>query len=210
MRRYLLAPSAALLAVIALGCSEQSGPLEAPNDSHPSFRNQRSPEGPGALGIHVPEGFFGTTDDGLTTVVGVTFAEVEQFCTTGDFPTILDRFLVFRPDGSIKTWVKGVSVPIVVWQAAPPPVTDNFFANICADEFLALPHLEGTAQFHDSDNDLTGSGNRGNAFGPHIVGKLTSESGDRFKFLALIHTVLLRNGETRLERVDLRLRAIGG
>ena len=46
--------------------------------------------------------------------------------------------------------------------------------------------------------------------GLHIVGKLTSESGDRFKFLALIHTVLLRNGETPLERVDLRLRAIGG
>jgi hypothetical protein len=70
--------------------------------------------------------------------------------------------------------------------------------------------LEGTGQFHDKDNDLLGSGNRGNAFGPHFVGQVTSEAGDRFHFLGLFHVVVLRSGEVRVDRFELSLRPIGG
>src|SRR5687768_10674695 len=103
MRRSILTPAAALVAAVTLSCGEQPGPLDSPDTSPPSFRTEQNPEGPGAFAIHVPEGFFGTFDDdpapGLTTVVGITFAELVQFCATGEFPTILDRLLVFRPDG---------------------------------------------------------------------------------------------------------------
>jgi hypothetical protein len=70
--------------------------------------------------------------------------------------------------------------------------------------------LEGTGQFHDKDKDLLGSGNRGNAFGPHFVGQVTSEAGDRFHILGQIHVVVDRNGEVRVNRFDLSLRPIGG
>jgi hypothetical protein len=206
MRHSLLTPAAAVVAALALGCGEQPSPAEPADASHASFRTEQNPDGPGAFATHVPEGFFIAGDANLSAVVGISFADLVQLCA-GELPFppdgFLDRFLVFRPDGSIKSWVKGRSVPIVVWQTSA-------FDDICAEGLLAFPHLEGTGQFHDKDNDLLGSGNRGNAFGPHFVGQVTSEAGDRFHFLGQFHVVVLRSGEVRVDRFELSLRPIGG
>jgi hypothetical protein len=212
MRQPLLPLAAALAAALALGCGEQPNPAEPASGPQGSFRTAQNPDGPGAFAEHIPEGgYFATTDDpapGLTIIVGTTFAQHLEFCETGELPLPLDRLLVTRPDGSVKTRVQGANVPLVVWQTAIPAI--DVPAELCDPAFLALPHLEGTAQFLDRDNDLFGSGNRANAFGTRIVGQVRSDAGERFRFLGLIRTVILRSGEPRATRFDLSLQPIGG
>jgi hypothetical protein len=211
VRQPLLPRAAALASPLALGCGEQPNPTEPASSPHTSFRTAHNPDGPGAFAEHIPEGgYFATTDDPapLTVIVGTTFAQHLEFCETGELPLPLDRLLVTRPDGSVKTRVQGANVPLVVWQTAIPGI--NAAAELCDPAFLALPHLEGTGQFLDRDNDLFGSGNRGNAFGTRIVGEVRSDAGERFRFLGLIRTVILPSGEPRATRFDLSLQPIGG
>ena len=209
MPRFLPVVSAAIL-VSVIGCGEQPATSEPANSSPPAFRTEQNPDGPGAFAIHILEASFvdGESDPapGLTVHVGATYAEHLHFCETGEPPFPMDRLLVFRPDGSIKTRVQGAQVPLLVWQTAIPFI--DFIAEICDPAFLALPHLEGTAQFMDRDNDLTGSGNRGNPFGFRIVGQVTSEAGDRFRFLDKFHSVIPQGGEQRTTH-DLQLEPIG-
>jgi hypothetical protein len=118
----------------------------------------------------------------------------------------MDRLLVFRPDGSIKTRVKGAKVPLLVWQTAIPFIDP--LAEICSEAFLALPHLDGTGQFLQRDNDVLVSGSRANAFGYSIVGQVSSEAGELFHFLGKFRGLILRNGESR-STIDFQLKQIG-
>jgi hypothetical protein len=211
MSRPLILSIGMLATALVLGCGEQPTPSEPGTSPRPSFRTEQNPDGPGAFAIHIPEASFlagGDPDNPeLTVLAGATFAEHVHFCETGEPPFPMDRLLVFRPDGSIMTRVQGAQVPLVIWQTAPNPTGDPF-ADVCTEEFLALPHLDGTGQFLDVDNDLTGSGNRGNAFGFRIVGQVSSEAGDRFHFLGKSHEVILRSGQSR-STFELTLRPIG-
>jgi hypothetical protein len=197
---------------LVFACGDQSLVTEPAGPSEPSFRTEQSPEGPGAFAVHVPEASFITAgfepEPGLTALIGATYADHLHFCETGEPPFPMDRLLVFRPDGSIMTRVQGAQVPLVVWQTAPLTFTGDILADTCTEEFLALPHLEGTGQFLDRDNDLTGSGNRGNAFGTRIVGQVSSESGDRFHFMSKGRSLILPSGERR-DFFEIELRPIG-
>lgn len=187
-------------AAIVLGCGDQYAPSEPGAGADPSLRTVQNPDGPGAFAIHIPEASFLVAGfepaPGLTALVGATYAEHVTFCETGEPPFRNDRLLVFRPDGSIKTRVRGAQLPLVVWQTAPE-FTGDILADTCTEAFLALPHLEGTGQFIDRDNDLLLSGNRANSFGTRVVGQVASETGDRFKFLMRSRGLILRNGEFR-------------
>jgi hypothetical protein len=210
MQRSLLVPMGMLSAALALGCSDQPTPSEPANTPRPSFRTEHNPDGPGAFAIHIPEASFVNTDPdpapGLTAIIGATYAQHLEFCETGEPPFPMDRLLVFRPDGSVKTRVQGAQVPLLVWQTAIPFI--DYLAEICDPAFLALPHLEGTGQFLDRDSDLFFSANRADAWGFRIVGQASSEAGDRFHFLGKFRGLALRSGETRYA-VDFQLNAIG-
>jgi hypothetical protein len=198
-----------LASTLVLSC-DQTNPSEPANTLSPSYRTEQNPQGPGAFAIHIPEASFVTFDPdpapGLTALVGATFAEHLLFCETGEPPFPMDRLLVFRPDGSIMTRVQGAQVPLVIWQTAIPGI--NILAEICDPAFLALPRLEGTAQFLEKDTDVLVSGNRTDAYSNKIVGQVSSDAGERFKFLGKNYIVILRNGELR-QTFDLSLRHIG-
>ena len=195
-KSLLLLASAALL----LGCGDQPALTEPGAAARPAFRTVHSPDGPGAFAVHVPEASLIVAGfepaPGLTALIGATYAEHVTFCETGEPPFRNDRLLVFRPDGSIKTGVRGAQLPLVVWQTAPE-FTGDILADTCTEAFLALPHLEGTGNLSDRDNDLLLSGNRANSFSTRIVGQVASETGDRFKFLMRSRGLILRNGEFR-------------
>jgi hypothetical protein len=186
-----------------LGCSEPAGLANDPvrsSSSTPSLRTEQNPEGSGAVVIHAEQGAFFTTGDGLAMLIGWTFDELEEFCTTGDI-TIgsLRELSVFRPDGSLKYGLHGTQIPLLVWQ------TND--TDLCG--LLNVPHLTGTGQMFASDNDFNVSGNRTESTVGKVHGKVTSEEGDRFRFTNTFHAVILRTGELQKFVLHLELTPIG-
>jgi len=209
MRCSALCPAVMLASALVLSCDQPN--LSEPNNTlSPSLRTEQNPDGPGAFAIHVPEASLlivdGDPAPGLTVLVGATFAEHLHFCETGEPPFPMDRLLVFRPDGSVMTRVQGAQVPLLVWQTTIPTIDPG--AEICDPAFLALPRLEGTAQFLEKDTDVFVSGNRTDSYSEKIVGQVSSDAGERFRFLGKAHALVLRNGELRFT-FNLSLRPIG-
>ena len=114
MHRSFLFPAAVLAGALAPGCGDPT-PSEPGDTPRPSFRTEQNPEGPGAFVEIVPEAFFLAFDPdpapGLTVIMGGTFAELLEFCATGEPPFPVRRLLVFRPDGSVMTTVQGAQLP---------------------------------------------------------------------------------------------------
>ena len=212
MRRSLKFSTVALAGVLALGCADQSTPSEPADGSRPSFRPEQNPEGPGAFVVIVPEAFGGISGDlsgpPLTATFGATFAELLEFCDSGELPSLdLRRLILFRPDGSIMSTIGGARLPLLVWQTALPAGEEG---GVCNEAFLQLPHLEGTGHFSQHDNDVTTTGNRANAGGFQINGQVSSAAGARFLFSGEFHIVILRSGEIRSPSFELALKPIGG
>jgi hypothetical protein len=207
--RLCVIPTITLACALVLSC-DQTNPSEHTSAVSASFRTEQNPDGPGAFAIHIPEASFVTFDPdpapGLTVLVGATFAEHLEFCETGEPPFPMDRLLVFRPDGSIMTRVQGAQVPLIIWQMAIPGI--DFIAEICDPALLALPRLEGTAQFLEKDTDVLVSGNRTDSYSNRIVGQVSSDAGERFHFLGKHKILILRDGELR-QTFDLSLKPIG-
>jgi hypothetical protein len=213
MHRALLLPTAALAGALALGCADQPTPSEPAELSQPSFRTEQNPEGPGALVLRGQQGAFLTFSDpdpGLTAIIGWTFAELEQFCATGEFPFRLEELIVLRPHGTEelpdqKDLLHGARLPLLVWEATIPFIDP--IAELCG-ELLPLPHLTGTGNITVTDNDRFTTGNRGNAGHQTIHGQVTSETGERFNFSSQFHAVLTKSGKFDLT-FDLQLKPIG-
>jgi hypothetical protein len=188
---------------LVLACAE---PTALSNDSvrgsssSPSLQTEQKPEGVGAVVIHAEQGAFFTAGNGLAMIIGWTFDELEDFCTTGDI-TIgsLRELSVFRPDGSLKYGLHGTQIPLLVWQ------TNS--SDLCS--LLDVPHLTGTGQMFASDNDFNVSGNRTESTVGRVQGNVVSEQGDRFRFTNVFHAVILRNGEVHKFVADLKLTPIG-
>jgi hypothetical protein len=207
----LTRPVIALLGcALVFACGDQSRITEPAGPTAPSFRTAQNPDGPGAFVAIVEEAYLITMDPepapGIVAIVGATFAEHLEFCATGEPVRPFRRLLVFRPDGSVMTTVRGAQVPILVWETTIPFVDP--LAEICTDAFLETPHLTGTGNFSSHDNDLFTTGNRANAAGSRITGKVSSESGERFLFSSKFHIVIFRNGDQRLT-FDIQLKPLG-
>jgi hypothetical protein len=212
MRRSLRFSTVALAGALALACADQPTPSEPTHGPRPSFRTEQNPGGAGALVVIVPEAFGGISGDPsgppLTTTFGATFGELLAFCRAGESPPLdLRRLLLIRPDGSIMSTIGGARLPLLVWQTAVPAVEEG---GVCNEDFLRLPHLEGTGHFIQHDNDVTTSGNRANAAGFQITGQVSSAAAERFLFSGEFHIVILRSGEIRSSSYELSLKPVGG
>jgi len=204
MRYSPLLPMALLAGAFALGCGDpprMMAPADPSGSSPPSFRTEHNPDGSGAIAIHGVQGAFFDLDPdpqpGLAQLIGWTFEELELFCATGEITlgSLKELFLI-RPDSSVHQLVHGVHIPLLVWETASP--------DLCG-VLLELPHLTGTGQLIITDNDVFVSGNRTNAAHIRIKGQVASEAGERFRFLAEFHGVILRNGEPHRFTHDFQL-----
>jgi len=172
-----------------LACAEPTGVASDPSEespSTPSLRTENNPEGFGAVVIHSEQGAFFSGGDGLEMLIGWTFAELEEFCATGEV-TIgsLRELFVFRPDGSLKYGLRGARIPLLVWHADNTPLCD----------LTDLPRLTGTGNFFASDNDFFVSGNRTESTVGSVHGQVTSDDGQRFRFTQQFHAVIFPSGE---------------
>jgi hypothetical protein len=213
MHRSLIA-GGTLAGALALGCADQLTVYEPADISRPSLRTEQNPDGPGALVFRSQQGAILTLSDpdpGLTALIGWTFAELEQFCATGEFPTRLKQLEVIRPHSTeelldLHLLLHGTRVPLLVWETTILFIDP--LAELCG-ELLLLPHLTGTGNITQRDNDVFTTGSRGNAGGFRIQGQVTSELGERFKFLGKFHGVITPSGQDKCCTLDLQLRPTG-
>ena len=107
-----------------------------------------------------------------------------------------------------------VSEQQVVALLRPHP-TDDILADICTEEFLALPHLEGTGRFINTDTDveLTGHGADASCF--NISGTVADESGNRFHVTVVLRGLValgsdLPDFDFIVHQFKFQLKPIGG
>ena len=86
--------------------------------------------------------------------------------------------------GAVVSKFKGSGLFVEIWELD----ADAAFVGPCSDTDGAL-HLigSGTARFIGNDNDLFGSGTRGNAFGDRGIARLVDEDGNRLRYAWKFH-----------------------
>jgi hypothetical protein len=209
MRIPLFTTAAILVPALLLGCGDQPGPAEPTPAPAPSLRTDQNPEGPGAFVIRGPIDFFVAPASGLTTIIGLRYEQLLEFCATNEPPIVDIEFLsVTRPHGApeladVKFLVHGAQLPLLVWEVEITGPDE-----MCT-VLLETPHLSGTGQFIGTDNDQLGTGTRGNAAHFAIRGQVTSDAGERFRLSWVVKFLLLPTGELLRFTVDAELDPIG-
>lgn len=86
--------------------------------------------------------------------------------------------------GAVVAKFRGSGLYVEIWELD----ADAALVGPCTDTDDAL-HLigSGTARFIGNDNDLFGSGTRGNAFGDRGIAKLVDEDGNRLRYSWIFH-----------------------
>jgi hypothetical protein len=225
MRSSPLLSTTALTIALVLGCRDQPVPSEPADPPTLSelvnpLASARTELSPGAFVIRGPEFAFFTSDPAeagfpppnITLMIGWTFAQLLDFCATGELTfSDLVRLFVIRPHSTEEvpdwhTMVHSSQSPLLVWETAIPFIDP--LAELC-NLALTVPHLEGTGQMTSTDNDLFVTGKRANAFHTGVTGTVTSESGQRFRVWSQAHAVILPSGELLRFTLDNRLDPIG-
>lgn len=175
-RSFLSTASFAGALTLALGCADQQSPTAPSALTAPSVS---------AVVDRGTEPFgFGFDDGTHAMFIGLTVEDLTSiFCTGTEFEVDgVDALTVTRPDGSIKTRLKGDVNVVVVELAA-------FSESFCQDP-LAVPTYTGTARVSANDNDVFVTGNRANASMVHVTGRVTDQSGQLYHLVAFSQQVL--------------------
>lgn len=186
--------AAALTCALAAACGDQTAPAAAPD-----LRTSQNPDGPGAQvgGGEVPFTFFFTDrQSGLGIIAGLTPQNLAAFCASADVErgsSIVHD--VVRPDGSIASHERAKKVALMVF------VLDGN-ENLCDG---SAPFAVGTGNFMNHDNDFFVSGNRTNAFGFRINGRVTDVEGARHRVSAAFEGTFSRQGDARVTKAGIVL-----
>jgi hypothetical protein len=205
MARSPLFPMAVLASTLVLGCDEQPAPSEPGTTLPPSFRTAENPDGPGAVVVRVDGLGIGFADvipnTEFSYFIGFTLEELAEACAQEEFPgpppgPAFEQ-VVLRPDESIQHLFRAIRAPLLAW---------NVPGGACG----APPFAVGTAQFISTDNDLTFSGRRTDAFGFRIHGTVTAlEGGQRYRLWQTFHVTALKTGEIRVDREEFKFFPVG-
>lgn len=206
MRHARVSRTAALAAVLAIGCTESPSPTGPAVSSAPSFDVQR---GTAAFAFPLADGRY-------TLVFGHSFEDMAAICarTEPSFPT-WDQLTVTRPTGqgefeeSVKQLTRATDAVITVFEYGPFE-----FGNECP--LLAAPYYEGSGRAFLEDNDVFLTHHGANSFSIRVVGTVTDRSGQRYHVVARHHQVL--SPASTLDdliflqppRIDIQLTPIGG
>jgi hypothetical protein len=194
MLRSLLIPTAVLTSALALGCAEQQPPT-APavgSTASPTFARTAGSSGAVVVRDAVPFGFFIVDEDPeLTTLIGLTAADLAQWCVSGTLPELVDVLAVERPTGAVKVLFKDEDIRVTVW-----PVSTF---DLCGVLTVTSPLAEGTAHFVNRDNGR-------NTFGISAQGTVANvETGEQLKYLAILRAIISPSGELRFPVADIKL-----
>lgn len=138
----------------------------------------------------------------LTSVIGLTQAELADFCLTGNTqPHLVEFFDVIRPTGAVKERWKGEDVPAAVW----PFLSDDLCGRLASTE----PSWEGTTDWQGTDNEVfgLGEGPGANSFGLQAHGRVTNlQTGEELDYQAVVRVVDSPTGDFRIVVSDIKLR----
>lgn len=113
---------------------------------------------------------------------------------TGEFPPAepprpegIDTFTTSFNEtgkGAVVTSDKGTKVHVELWkQVEEPPGVGPCTDTLGMEQAFAT----GTGMARANDNDLFGSGTRGNSFGNHLVANLRTADGEKFQYHSRFH-----------------------
>lgn len=88
---------------------------------------------------------------------------------------------VATKQGATVELIKAKNLPIELW------ALDSFGPGPCTDTASEQLIGAGTATIHRNDNDVMGSGTRGNAFGDWLKADLTTPAGDQIRYSTRFH-----------------------
>jgi hypothetical protein len=155
---------------LIFGCTAADRTLGAENRRSPSANFTNGPGTAGPLVVRFQDGFFAILNVDETTnlqsVIGLPddpTASAAPFCDGAGAFEVLDWQLVIHPSGPINALIQAGAVNVHIYDASA------FGALFLAGDFcgaVSLPRIaEGKATLRNTDNDLTFSGTRANAFG---------------------------------------------
>jgi hypothetical protein len=207
LRIPFLSP-AVLAGTLLLGCDDAPTPSEPRTTQRgTSFRTASNPNGPGAVVVRVEGLGIGFADRIPNTefsyFIGFTLEEFAEACAQEEFPgpppgSVFEQ-VVLRPDGSIQHLFRAIRAPLLAWNVDLP-------TGFCS----APPFAVGTAQFIATDNDLTFSQRRTDAFGFVIHGTATAlEGGQRYRLWQRLHVTALKTGEIVVATEEFKFFPIG-
>jgi hypothetical protein len=190
MLRFPALALAVFASAFIQGCGEESPPSAPRTIPLPSFRTENNAEGPGAFVFRF-DGTFGFADlvpnTEFSYMFGPTLEEFAKQCANEEFLAgPFDDQQVLRPDESIHDVFRARDLPLAAWNTNTHP------RDFCSVPPFAL----GTAQILSTDNDLTFSEHRTDAFGFRIHGTVTAlEGGQRYRLWQKLHFTVLKTGE---------------
>lgn len=196
MQRVLFA---SLTSALLLGCADvPSAPRDQLARDQSSISTARSAARSAASGGAVVVrgllalGFIILDErEGLTTVIGLTEAELADFCLTGNTqPHLVDFLDVIRPKGAVKELWKGEDDPVLVW-----PFLSG---DLCGLLATTSPQWAGTTDWQGTDNEVLGLGEGpgANSLGLQAHGEVTdAATGATLRYQADFRFVVSPDGE---------------
>jgi hypothetical protein len=140
--------------------------------------------------------------DGLTSVIGLTEAELSDFCLTGNTQPHLVEFMdVIRPNGTVKEVWKGEDVPVLVY----PFISFD----LCGVLAVTPPQWAGTTDWQGTDNEVIGLGEGpgANSYGLQAHGSVTNfPTGEDLDYQAVVREVVSPTGGFNSAVSDIKLR----
>jgi hypothetical protein len=203
MRRFMLTSLAGVLLAACLDAP--AAPPDEPAASELSLSSAQSATGRGAVierGL-VALGFIMLDErESLTSVIGLTAAELADFCITGNTqPHLVEFFDVTRPTGAVKERWKGEDDPVSVW----PFLSDD----LCGLLAATAPLWAGTTDWQGTDNEVFGLGDGpgANSFGLQARGTVANlTTGEELGYQAVVRSVVSPSGDFKTAVSDVKLR----
>lgn len=183
MKHVAILCTVLLVAVFAMGCTDQNTPTALNDDtSAVLFKISNAPANSGPIVARDQGDFFAVfyvdTKAGISAIHG---ADIVNFCNDpmGTTFDLFDRQRVFTPTeaAAVNELLQGSDVTTSVWP----------FTNFDCDDFLTItPLATGTVDMINTDNDffafLRSSPARANAFGFNANGRLNLSGGGTSQF----------------------------
>jgi hypothetical protein len=195
---------------IVIGCQQPQSP-DAQAAGPVPITSPTLSQGGGSGGAVISRGTVATgfiiadQEQGLTTVIGVTFEDLRRLCAGEAVLPEIAALIVERPTGAVKFQLKSDALPVVVWQV----LSDD----ACGVLATTAPYAEGLAGLRLTDNDAgdfpVSPG--GNTSILHAVGKVESVmTGEELHYQAAAHFFLPRGAtsfdDLRFARSRIQLR----
>ncbi len=210
MRTVRIPITVALLGALTASCGEVAPTASDETLPGPSFNFSNGPANPGPFVVRGNFNAFlinANSDGSLVSVNGIGTLDPNQSVVCGGTSNfdVVDFQVIAHSSGALNGLFQQEVTQHIYADAA------TFFSQLSLCDALNLPRLaEGRGQMVVTDNDLKGSGTRGNAFGFRMQGTLDDlVNGGKAHYNEVLQMQISKNGNFRVLRSEINLRHAG-